>query len=133
MTAEIFKSLLQITATEDLSSTAARFKAVTINGTIAQNTKSAAGILRYVANSGSTASVVNKGVTKAFVGSGGVSTVGWPLKVALSGYLTPCASGDQVFGRYLPSYQSTPPAVVINSGDLILIQLDREKLTVWNG
>jgi hypothetical protein len=95
MTTHIHEELLQVTATEDLSAATARYKAVTFAGTIAADAKRPAGLLKFGATSGSIVSVILEGLTKGDV-SGTVTTIGWPLKITTSGWLTAAASGDRV-------------------------------------
>ena len=114
MTTHIRESAYQVRATEDLSG--ARYKAITLGGTIAQaaNYKQIAGICKTSPGSGYNSQAIYEGITKALVGAA-VSTLGWPLKVANSGWLTPCASGDVSFGRF---------ANTANSGDLVEVFID---------
>lgn len=116
MTTHIREENFQVTAAEDLSAATVRYKAVTYGGTVAADSKRAAGILRYVANSGSIATVIIEGLTKADCASA-VSTPGWPLKVTTSGWLTACASGDIAIGRYIGQ-------IATNSGDRIPVAVD---------
>jgi hypothetical protein len=125
MTTHIREEVLQVTAAEDLSAAAMRYKAITYAGTIAADTKRVAGIMRFGANSGNVASAIIEGLTKGDC-STAVSTAGWPLKVVTSGWLAAAASGDQVIGRYIGQ-------VATASGDRILIGLDCKVPVVWGG
>jgi len=122
MTTHIREENLQVTATEDLNTAAQRYKAITFAGTIAQDTKSVAGILRFGASSGGIASAVIEGVTKGDC-STTVTTIGWPLKVVTSGWLAAAVSGDMVIGRALTACAS---------GDRVALTLDCKAPTVSN-
>lgn len=116
---------LVVVATEDLSN--AKYKCVTFNGTIAQAADKArvAGISRFVATSGNHANAVYDGITKAVIG-GAVTTAGWPLKVANSGFLVACASGDMAVARlrYVGS---------VASGDIVSVLAGFTMPSVWGG
>ena len=116
MTVHIREEYFQVTAAEDLSATTIRYKCITYGGTVAADSKRAAGICRFVANSGYNATVVIEGITKADCASA-VSTPGWPLKITTSGWLTACASGDISVARYVGQ-------VATNSGDRIPVAAD---------
>jgi hypothetical protein len=99
MTTHIKEDKIAVSATEDLSN--GLHKVITLTGLIGQaQSRIAAGICKTVATSGYTASAVYQGLTKALVG-GAVSTVGYPLKVANSGFLVVATSGDVSCGRAL--------------------------------
>lgn len=117
-----------IVAAEDLS--AGRYKLVTLAGTFAQAADKArvAGVLKFVATSGQNGSAVYEGATKAFVG-GAVSTPGWPLKAANSGWLVACNSGDQANARFV----GVGNAATAASGDLAAIWIDAMVPGVWGG
>jgi hypothetical protein len=125
MTAELYNSSIAVVATEDL--TGAKHKAVLIAGTIAQaaSYKMAAGICKTAPGSGYNTQVVLEGVTKVYMGAV-VTTPGWPLKVANSGFLTPCASGDMAVGRYLGT-------AACASGDIVEAGIDFRNLSFWGG
>jgi hypothetical protein len=125
MTTHIREETLQVTATEDLSTAAMRYKAITFAGTIAPDNKRPAGILKFNANSGQTATVIVEGLTKGDC-STAVSTAGWPLKVVTSGWLAAAASGDQVIGRYIGQAATA-------SGDRIPIAIDAKLPSIWGG
>lgn len=98
MTTHISEDLLGVVATVDLSIPAYKYKVVNLNGTLAAGPALAAGILKYGANSGGTASVIVHGITKVFIGAA-VSTLGFPLTVTTSGYVIAASSGGVCFGR----------------------------------
>lgn len=109
MTTHISEEIFQVQAGADLSGSASRYKVVLLNGTIAAAAAVTrlAGILKYGNNSGYNCGVVYDGITKAIVG-GAVSTLGWPLKVANSGFLIAAASGDngvcaRLWGETIPA------------------------------
>lgn len=101
------QQLITVEATADLSGEASRFKVVTIGGAIcsAALVKQAAGILWHGAEVGQGASVVREGVTKALAGVA-ISTVGYPITTANSGFLALTVSGGHTFGRALETCAS---------------------------
>lgn len=105
MTTHISEEMYGVVATVDLSSPALKYKIINLNGTLAANATQAAGILKYGANSGGTASVVAYGITKAFAGAA-VSTVGFPITVTTSGYLIAASSGGLTVGRAMATCAS---------------------------
>jgi hypothetical protein len=105
MTTHISEDLYGVVATVDLSIAAYKYKVINLNGTLAAGPNLAAGILKYGANSGGTASCVIHGVTKAFAGAA-VGTVGYPLTVTTSGYLIAASSGGVSIGRALATCAS---------------------------
>lgn len=117
-TVHVRENELTVTATEDLSG--AQYKLITLAGTIQQSGSlgRVAGICKFWASSGYQASAVYEGLTKAFVGAA-VSTPGWGLKAANSGWLTPCLPGslEVTIGRFIGSTAAA-------SGDIIPIALD---------
>jgi hypothetical protein len=117
------KPAIQIQATEDFSG--AHYKAATLGGTICQaaSIKQVAGIIKTAPGSGYNAQIVYAGITKAFFGAG-VSTVGYPVKVANSGWIIPCNSGDMSIGRSLTT---------ANSGDVSGLMLDVRNLGFFGG
>lgn len=125
MTTHIREENLQVTATEDLSATSARYKAVTFAGTIAPDNKRVAGIMRFGATSGGLVTAIVEGLTKADIG-GAITTPGWPVKATTSGWLVAAASGDQVLGRYIGQ-------IAVASGDRVPISLDCKVPTAWGG
>lgn len=99
MTTEVDFKLRQVIAGQDLSVATAQFKVVTLDGLIAgANSIAAGGILRHGAPTSANVSIVYEGLAKAFMGAA-CASVGWPLKIAASGWLIPCASGDTSVGR----------------------------------
>lgn len=126
MTIESEFQIWNVTATEDLSGAGARFKAVSIAGTIAATPSLAIGILRSAGASGAQVSAVVKGFTKAVVGAV-VTTPGYPLKVAAtSGFLIAAVSGDVHCGRYLGT-------AACASGDLVPVLVDFSTKPAWPG
>lgn len=125
MTVHVTEQIFQVTAAEDLSTAAMRYKAVTIAGTIAGNVKNVAGLLKFGANSGGFAGVIIAGITKADCAIA-ISTPGWGLKATTSGWLTAAASGDQIVGRYMGQTATA-------SGDRIPIWLDAMGVGFWTG
>jgi hypothetical protein len=105
MTTHITEDLYGVVATVDLSAPALRYKIINLNGTLAAGPNLAAGILKYGANSGGTASAITFGITKAFAGAA-VGTVGYPLTVTTSGYLIAASSGGVTIGRALATCAS---------------------------
>lgn len=118
MTTDLSFESMPVTATEDLSAAAQRFKGVTLNGTIAANNLRAAGILRSGGKTGETVSVIYEGITKVVVGAA-VNTVGYPLKLTTSGFVIAAASGDLTFGRSVTTAAS---------GDLMQAMVDFKTL-----
>jgi len=100
MTTHIREDAFQVVATEDLMP--AKFKVITFAGTIAQaadRLARAAGICRFTVTSGGHTGAIYSGITKAFIGGGTVSTPGWPLMIANSGYLIAATSGQPSCAR----------------------------------
>lgn len=112
-----------ITATEDLSVATARFHAVSFAGLVVASNSRAAGILITSARSGERVSVVYEGVQKAAI-SGAVTTLGYPLKITTSGWLTVAASGDVTCGR---------ATVACASGDVVECFVDFMTVPAWPG
>lgn len=117
MTTELGTQLRQLIAGADLSGL--EWKVVTLDGIIcsAANFNRAAGILRHGNPASYHVSAVCAGITKAFMGAA-CSSVGWPLKIANSGWLSPCASGDFSIGRLSNA--------TCSSGDLAQVSVDFE-------
>lgn len=114
MTTHIKEEAIQVVATEDL--TPGRHKVITFNGTIAQaadRAARAAGVCRFVVTSGGHTGAIYDGITKAYVG-GAVSTPGWPLMVANSGYLIVATSGQLSCARLAQNAAAA-------SGDLAVV------------
>lgn len=117
MTTHINECAYQVVATEDL--TPAKYKAITLNGTIAQaadRPARAIGICRFVVTSGGHTGAIYHGVTKAYVGAA-VTTPGWPLMVANSGWLVLATSGSPSCARFLGTTAAA-------SGDLAPVMVD---------
>lgn len=118
MTVHITEEMMGFVATADLSAPSAKYKVVTIGGTIAASLPQALGVLKYGTSSGGNGSAIYAGVTKAFVG-GAVSTVGWPLTVTTSGFLVAATSGQLTCGRAM---------AVAASGDVAFVAVDFKTL-----
>lgn len=103
-----------IRATEDLAN--AKHKFVTIGGTIAQAASGfrTAGLLETSVGSGYNHGVTALGIGKAYAGAA-VASLGWPVAVANSGFVTNAASGNFVVGRFLETCAS---------GDLVQVYVD---------
>jgi hypothetical protein len=112
-----------LAATEDLSDQSSRYKVVSLGGVIAPSTSRVAGVLVTSSRSGEQLSAVLYGITKAVAG-GAVSTLGYPLTVATSGYLTVCASGGTAVGRALD---------ICGSGDLVRVAVNFVSPFAWGG
>src|SRR3954469_24285439 len=112
-----------VIATEDLSVATARFHAVSFAGLVVASNSRAAGILVTSARSGERISVIYEGVQKVAV-SGAVSTLGYPLKITTSGWLTVAASGDVTCGRAVATCAS---------GDLVEAFVDFMTVPAWPG
>lgn len=98
MTTQLKQELRQVIAGADL--TGHEFRVVTLDGVICSAAlfRRAAGILQYGNVASQHVSVAYSGIGKAYMGLA-CASVGWPLKVANSGWLTPCASGDFAVAR----------------------------------
>lgn len=116
MTVHQRQELVTVPATADLSGVASRFKVITIGGTIAAaaDVKQLAGILWNGAEVGQGASAVREGITKALAGVA-IGTVGYPITVANSGFITVVVSGGYSFGRVRET---------CSSGDLVAVEVD---------
>jgi hypothetical protein len=77
---------------------------------------SAAGISQSRANSGSHMNVHVVGVAKAIAGAA-ITTPGYPLTTAASGFVVPAVSGSHVIGRYVQAGRI--PGAAANSGDMV--------------
>jgi hypothetical protein len=82
-----------------------QYKAVTIDGTIAQAGENPVGILQNKPKSGEDASLGFMGRSR-FSAGGGTIAAGADLTVANSGYMVTAGSGDAVFGRNISSIAS---------------------------
>lgn len=109
-------------AAQDLAMEA-QYKAVTLAGAIAGTTSTVAGILWHYGKTGDFISYVYEGDTEVKVGAA-VSTLGFPLKIAASGWLTPAASGDVHVGRAMTTAAS---------GDIVNALVDFKTLSPWPG
>lgn len=125
MATDIKKDVFTITAAQDLSATSAMFKVVTFAGTIgaAADTARWAGVNVTNVVSGESLSAAYSGVFKASFG-GAVTTPGWPLKVANSGWLVAAASGDTTIGRAVAA---------VASGDLATGMFNFTNPSIWHG
>lgn len=105
----------QIIAGADL--TGKEYKVVTLDGVICSAAlfNRAAGILAHGNVASAHISVAYAGLGKAYMGLA-CASVGWPLKIANSGYLTPCGSGDYSVARLSDATAS--------SGDLAQVSFD---------
>lgn len=118
-----------VTATEDLSAQALRFRAITLAGTLfpasaaAGTAQRAAGILITSCRTGEQASYVYQGIVKVIAGVA-VSTLGYPIRVGSSGFMFAAASGDVHQGRALETCAS---------GDLVQAFVDFATLPTWGG
>lgn len=124
MTTHISEVAIQVQATEDL--TLAKYKCITFAGTIAQAADRPArnaGICRFTVTSGGHTGAIYNGITKAFIGGGAVSTPGWPLMVANSGYLIAATSGQNSCARLAQSAAAA-------SGDLAVIMAAFDNLSI---
>ncbi len=114
MTTHIREESYQVVATEDLLAAALKYKAITLNGTIAADTRLAAGLLRTSVQSGGHATAVYAGLTKVWA-AGAVGTPGFPLTITTSGFAAVCVSGGYSVGRFLATCAS---------GDLVPAAVD---------
>ena len=124
MTVHQNQTLITVQATADLSAVASRFKVVTLSGTIcsAALVKQVAGILWNGGEIGQGLAVVREGVTKAIAGAA-ISTVGYPITVADSGFITLVVSGGYSFGRARET---------CSSGDLVPVEVDMSNLSYYS-
>jgi len=83
-----------ITAGEDLSASAKQYKAIELDGTLANDTDTAIGILMNKPKSGEAAQVKMLGKMMGYAGAALAAKD--LLKVTTSGYIIKCASGDRV-------------------------------------
>lgn len=125
MATDIKKDVFTIAAAQDLTAASALFKVVTFGGTIAAAADTArwAGVNVTNVASGENASAAYVGIFKASFGAA-VSTPGWPLKVANSGWLTAAASGDTTIGRAVAA---------VASGDLAMGMFNFMNPSIWHG
>lgn len=129
MTTTNRQELFTVTAAEDLSAQASRYRAITLGGTLvgasaaAGTSQRVAGVLISSARSGEAASYVYQGITKVIAGAA-VSTLGYPLMVGSSGFVFAANSGFGHIGRALETG---------NSGDLIQAFVDFKSIPMWAG
>lgn len=118
-----------VTAAEDLSAQATRYKAITLAGTVVPAATAVgasarvAGINITSARSGEQATYVYTGITKVVAGAA-VSTLGYPIMAGSSGFMFAVVSGNNHVGRAL---------TVANSGDIFVAFVDFATLPNWNG
>lgn len=105
---------IAVKATEDL--TIAENKMITLGGTIAQaaSARKVAGLINSSTGSGYNHLAVMLGIDKALAGAA-VTSAGWPIALANSGFITNAASGDYIVGRFLTTCAS---------GDLVEVAID---------
>ena len=118
MTIHISEQVLQVIAADDFTASDRKYKLITIGGTIAATTRSAAGPLITAVRSGGFASAVIEGITKLWAAAA-VTSVGWPWVATTSGYVTNAGSGDVTGGRFLET---------CNSGDIVKATVDLKGL-----
>lgn len=118
-----------VQAAEDLSGQSARFKAITLAGTLmpanpaAGTSQRVAGINITSARSGEYATYIYQGIVKAVAGAA-VSTLGYPLMVGSSGFIFAAASGGAHIGRAISTAAS---------GDIFDAFVDFKTLPAWTG
>ena len=112
-------------AAEDLSGQSARFKVMTLAGTLFTGTGTgrAAGINITSARSGENATYVTNGIMKVVAGAA-VSTLGFPVAPASGGFMVAASSGGVTFGRALETCAS---------GDLVQVMCDFRIPGFWSG
>lgn len=104
-----------IVAANDFRVAGCLYKAVNEYGQFtAAAERGAAGIAYSQPNSGQHLMIVRQGVAKAYIGAA-ISSKGLQLRVAASGYLAICLSGDLGIGKLLQP---------CNSGDLVDVFVD---------
>ncbi len=123
---------LSVTAAEDLSTTGvagARFKAITLAGTVVPTATAAGASARAIginitsARSGDQATAVVAGITKVMAGAA-VSTLGFPIMVGSLGFMFAASSGFSHVGRALE---------IAASGDLFKAIVNFDSLPLWSG
>ena len=112
MATHIREEFYGVEATADLSGF--KYRAVTLNGTVAASLLRCAGILKTGCTSGGVAQTVMEGITKAQFG-GAVSTIGWPITITTSGWAAAASSGGLACGRALET---------CNSGDIAMVAVN---------
>jgi hypothetical protein len=127
MTTSNLQLTYTVAAAEDLSAQSARFKVITLAGTLMNTVGTGSGRVAGInitsARSGETAAYVWNGITKAVAGVA-ISTLGYPIRTASGGFITPAASGDGHYGRALETCAS---------GDLVQVFVDFTSFPAWNG
>lgn len=125
MTTHNYQDTYTVQAAADLSSQDARFKVITLAGTLFTGTGTgrAAGINITSARSGEQATYVMNGIAKVVAG-GAVSTLGYPMAAASGGFMAAATSGGTSFGRALETCAS---------GDLVQVMCDFRLATHWSG
>jgi hypothetical protein len=122
-------SLYNVRATEDLSSQAVRFRAITVAGGLVPASLAAGasgraiGILQSGGRSGEDVTYAYEGIVKCVAGAA-ISTVGFPIMVGSSGFIFAAASGFAHIGRALS---------VAATGDLFEANVDFRHLPLWTG
>ena len=114
MTTHVNEEVITVVAGEALTNAEHKYKAVAIAGTITPTVGLALGLLVTSVQSGGHASVVHKGVTKAWAAAA-VASGGTVLTITTSGYVASATSGQYTIGRALE------PA---SSGDLFRVSVD---------
>lgn len=129
MTTHNEQCVFTVQAAEDLSAQSARFKAITLAGTLmpanpaAGTSQRVAGVNITSARSGENATYVYQGITKAVAGAA-ISTLGYPIMVGSSGFMFAAASGSIHVGRAIETAAS---------GDLFQCFVDFNTLPAWGG
>jgi hypothetical protein len=129
MTTTNEQKIYSVTAIEDLSAQATRYRAITLAGALMAANAAAgastrvAGILVTSTRSGEQASYVYDGITKAVAGAA-IATLGYPIMPGSSGYVFAAASGAVHCGRALE---------LANSGDMVQVMVDFKTLPAWAG
>lgn len=120
---------LSVTAAEDLSAQATRFKAITLAGVVVPTATAAGASARAIGinvtgcRSGEQATAVVNGIVKCVAGVA-ISTLGFPIMVGSLGFMFPPVSGNNHIGRALETCAS---------GDLFKALVDFSSLVPWNG
>jgi hypothetical protein len=116
-------------ATADLSAQSARFKWVTLAGTLysiaAGASTGIAGVNITSARSGEAFTYQYCGIVKAVAGAV-ITTPGYPIQVASGGFTIAAVSGGMSIGRY---WQTAACA----SGDLVVLNIDATAVGAWGG
>lgn len=118
MTTHVSEENITVIAGENLTAANAKYKVISVGGTITPTVGLGLGLLTTSINSGGHASVAHRGITKAWAAAA-VTSASVELTVTTSGWLTSAASGDRTCGRALE------PA---SSGDLFRVSIDFSNL-----